>query len=298
MISGKELGDSWQCVTAVILTHIWTNNLHVVVVVLLLLLVWICLFSGWRENEDQEAEFTTRARGSAIRAPLCQKYHWRVQKGKTLQAYPFYVVGVFSPSNSSDQKSSSGFFSTHLSSSLSVVASFFLNLLVVTVPWLSGTPQWTTGDVWAQSGKDGSDICRHQCLHAAHDVPGNGCLSLHAGLGRSHELWREDCTAIQVNRSAVIVVTCNMISGVFNESKPRPQTVIGNDFTFISFLLFKCLFCFNFRRWHSNNLSLQCSLPSLLPKRSIHVSKTGTAVFGTGEEDARSQSSEKGLLIC
>lgn len=124
MISGKELGDSWQCMTAVILTHIWTNNLHVVVVVLLL--VWICLFSGWRENEDQEAEFTTRARGSAIHAPLCQKYHWRVQKGKTLQAYPFYVVGVFSPSNSPDQKSSSGLFSTQLSSLLSVVASFFL----------------------------------------------------------------------------------------------------------------------------------------------------------------------------
>lgn len=69
---------------------------------------------------------------------------------------------------------------------------------IVTVPWHSGTPQWSTGDVWAQHGEDGSHICRHQCLHVAYDVPGYGRLPLHAGLEWSHELWREDRTAIQV----------------------------------------------------------------------------------------------------
>lgn len=112
----------------------------------------------------------------------------------------------FFPSNFSDQKSSYRSFSTRLNS-LPVVASIFLVPPFVTVPWLSGTPQRTTGDVRAQHGKDGSDICRHQRVHVAHDVPGYGCLSLHAGLEWSHELWREDRAAIQVNGSAVMAVT-------------------------------------------------------------------------------------------
>lgn len=43
--------------------------------------------------------------------------------------------------------------------------------------------------------------------------------------------------------------------------------------------------------------SLQCSLPSLLSKRSVYVSETGTSVFWAGEEDTRSESSEEGMFI-
>lgn len=66
----------------------------------------------------------------------------------------------------------------------------------VIIPWLFGTPQWAAGNVWAQSGENGGYICRHQRLHAAHDVSGHGRLSLYAGLGWSYELWREDRSAI------------------------------------------------------------------------------------------------------
>lgn len=71
----------------------------------------------------------------------------------------------------------------------------------VTVPWLSCTPDWAAGDMRAQPGEDGSCVRRHQRVHAAHDVSGHGRLSLHAGLGRSHELRREDHSAVQVNWS-------------------------------------------------------------------------------------------------
>lgn len=42
--------------------------------------------------------------------------------------------------------------------------------------------------------------------------------------------------------------------------------------------------------------SPQCSLPSILSERGVYVSETGTSVFGAGEEDTRSQSSEEGTF--
>lgn len=72
--------------------------------------------------------------------------------------------------------------------------------------WLCGTPKWAPGDVRAEPGENGKRICRHQRLHAPHDVPGHGRLPVHAGLGWSHELRGEDYSAIQVKPSVIQIL--------------------------------------------------------------------------------------------
>lgn len=187
------------------LAHIWINNLHAFLC-LNLFIFFFRIKRKWRSRSWVHHQSQRKFNLWSIMPEMSLKSSERQNTSGI--SFPHWL-SIFSLQFLNDQKSSSRSFSTQLNS-LPVVASFFLIPPIVTVPWLSGTSQWTTGDVWAQHGKDGSDICRHQCLHVAHDVPGYGRLSLHAGLEWSYELWREDCTSIQVNGSAVMAVTYNL----------------------------------------------------------------------------------------
>lgn len=124
-----------------------------------------------------------------------------------------------------------------------------------------GTPQRAPGDVRAEPGENGNRLCRHQRLHAAHDVPGHGRVSVHAGLGWSHELRGEDHSSVQVK-----------VSG------SAPASTHTNTASRVCVLL-------------------QRSLPSLLSKCSIDVPEARPSVLGSGEDHARSQSSREGLCV-
>lgn len=141
---------------------------------------------GQGKNGDQEAEPSARNWGNPIHGPLCQKCHWRIQACQTLQKYPSLIIMY-----------------SRLSPDLwQLCCLLFLRcLFCVIISWLSCTPQWAARNVWAQPGEDGSYICRHKCLHAAHDVSGHGGVPVHAGLGWRYELRREDRSTVQVNRS-------------------------------------------------------------------------------------------------
>lgn len=171
---------------------------------------------GQSKNGNQEGELSSQARGNPIHGLLRQECHRGVQESQTLQEYPTsgynFIPQPSEPSELSYFLSlvcscflwfpltfSVWFLLLHFNHSPAPSSPSHFSIWCVIVSWLCGTPQWAAGDVWAQPGEDGGYICRHQCLHAAHDVPGHGCMSLHAGLGRSNELRREDCSALQVN---------------------------------------------------------------------------------------------------
>lgn len=61
------------------------------------------------------------------------------------------------------------------------------------------TTQWAAGDLRVESGENGIHFRWDQRVHAPHDVPGHGGLPVHARVGRSREIRRENSATLQVD---------------------------------------------------------------------------------------------------